>query len=289
MFSDKLEIKVKIATIDSIKGKVYDVLLGLSRSYINDNIIKLQDIKTLYRALLPAFPVALQGSDLFQEALHRSLENYLVGHTLDTEVRSLLSIRLAGNLRAMKMGKPITFPLSKTTDEHCLSRVVASTQSNCGERFSMSLELITGPTAGEIIEFSTTSRPMLRRVMIVAGLYSREERMENIFINPTYMYGCYLFIRPIETEGMVFVKDLGTSSSLKARNRKLHNSRNVRRDCARDFEWACAVCPVGEEGCPLATHRLNAVKGKCPMCGENEWLNPEVQDLMSFECQNVLL
>lgn len=288
MINDDLKLPAKISLIYTTRSKVRDVLMYCGFREIQE--FNIADVSELFNDLMGCFPSACRGSPLFMEALHRSLENYLIGAKYTPRLETTIIAVLAGNIHTMASGRFLAPPASKSSEDYCLASVtnVYPTSTSCNTDFNILIEVITGPIAGYEMEFPIRSESMLYKLLSTAGLTTRGAEEGSNYIHPRFLSGCFLFVIPTEEDDRVFVRDLGASSALKSRNKTLYKARIAENRCHNNFEWQCSVCPVGLVNCALATHPLNCIRAKCPLCGEEEWLDPQNQHVASFDCQDRL-
>jgi len=288
MTSYDLELRPKVGTIYRLRTSLIDqisVLRLAGRSY------DIHDVRKVFDALAPVFPKVCRESPKFGQALHRSLENYLIGSKHSRKLENELVAVLAGCFESLAEGLECVPQPDRTCKDYCLAVVknVYPSSPDCNTEFSVVLEILSGPVSGSEMEFAIWNEALLFRLLSLTGLVPRHKpEVQERLLHPRFLAGCLLFVRPTETEGRVFIKDMGTNSALRSKNKTLHRLRTINRKCPRDFEWACSVCPVGTQLCRLATHPLNAVRGTCCLCGEEEWLDADNQRVASFDCQDRL-
>jgi len=286
VISDKLKIRVAISQIHTLRLKIQDLLAG--EQYGRDTLFDITLVAELFQRMVRCFPPRLQDSELFITALHRSLENYLIGRVYSAKLAWLLISRLAGNVGTLASGHPLAPPASNTADQYWLAVVknVYPSTKECPDEYVLVFEILTGPSAGIELESEIKNTGLLLRLMQVAGVMSRQDRRNEVKIHPRFLSGCYMFILPLESDRGVFIKDFGTSPAVKGRNRKLYVERTVSRRCPENYDWSCDMCPKGTETCSLATHPSDCVLGICPLCSDtSEFIDPDTPGSASFNCQ----
>jgi len=284
-----LKLPAKISEIHNTRAKLKDALWSRRAHSVLKEVCGISEVSKLFRELLGAFPKRCRDSSLFCEALHRTLENYLIGTDasgLDFALRKLPCV-LAGNTHAFMTGHPVAPPTSQTEPEPCLSviRAVTPVDEYC-EKYQVSFEMLTGLHSSDtkFLEYFLYDG-LLAKLMKTLGVQRKfapgYERK-----HPRQLVGCYAYIQPVEEDGRSLLGLIGSTSSLKSRNKKLSEARKpeTRYDwCQRE---ECGLCPEGPESCHLSTRACNCASGLCPITNEMGWVNPYNPEEPSLEYQD---
>jgi len=250
----------------------------------------------LFSRALGLFPKRAIESQLFRDTLYRSLENLTVGRGRRSESWALNVIaRLSGGIHDMSLGRPLYFPLNNTTGGYCLAKAVEvyPYEDDC-ESFTLLVQFLTGPLSSSTKTYATSLRTLqqINRLAKTAGIMGTwapsYER-----IHPSHLVGCFMFVNMIEEDGYSKMADIGTSGTLKSRNKKLEDTRKPREIeefCGSTDD--CAFCPFGVEGqrtCSRAVRPFTLSLGDCCVTKEHDrWINPLRLETSSLEYQKIM-
>jgi len=250
---------VRIAEIQTVRSRLRDAMVGIPKT---NSQYSVSDASVMFRRLASAVPKRCRDSSIFNEALHRSIENYLIG--VDTQGNQLqikqLPSAIAGNLHSMLLGTPVSPPTSESDPGHyCLAliREVTPVDATC-EKLSVELEMLTGSHASDTRMLKYIMHGDLKRVMKTLGVLSTfapaYERK-----HPRHLVGCLILVHPSTSDGYSKILAIGSTSSIKSRNKKLSDSRLV----SNRYDWCqleeCGLCPNGVSQCRLATRETQCV------------------------------
>lgn len=103
--------------------------------------------------------------------------------------------------------------------------------------------------------------------------------------HPSQLVGCRFLARVTAKSGGAAVEAVGGTPALRDYNQRLARMRL--RDgwaCPKGYTHACHVCPVGQDGCPAATHPLTLVPVACDRCAGRGDADPYWDGTLCLSC-----
>lgn len=284
-----LKLPAKISEIQTTRSKLRDAIFALKASDGLNRTGDLVFVSELFKRLIEAFPKRCRESSLFREALHRSIENFVVGTEVGMgRVLDGMACSLSGNILTLLKGHPLSSPTSLNENDYCLAiiRSVEMTGDD-EEKYVVSFEFMTGENASDtktvsFVLYETMIKSLMKPLGLIRKFAPRYERK-----HPRHLVGCFCFIKPSETDGYSRIEKMGSSSALKSKNKVLSEQRVFKNR----NDWCdlpeCGLCPKGPEECHLSTRTASCVNGLCPITNELGKLNPNNSDEPSLEYQEL--
>ncbi len=291
LFEEGLKLPVRLQELYKTRSKLKDAVRLIEEEMPEDGYWNLSDASWLFSELLDVFPKRCRDSSLFHSALHRTLENYLVGVDMNTKLalRKLPSV-LAGNLHGLLCGQLFAPPTQPIEADYCLAiiRDVCPVDEAL-EKHEVTFELLTGRNASEtkrlIYTMYVGSFKKLMKTLGILGKFAKPYERKH----PKQLVGCYAFIKPSVEDGYEKIEKIGSNSSLKSRNKRLMESRLLERRTDWCDTSDCGLCKKGVLGCELATRSAACVTGTCSVLKEpGMHINPGNPDEPSLEYQDLM-
>ncbi len=265
LLEEGLKLPVKLQTIYNTRDRLKDALHRLTDDVALIPRWELSDVSWLFSELLGAFTKQYKSSDVFQTALHRTLENFLVGVDQESSLmlQRLPSV-LAGNLHELSCGQLFAPPTQLQESGYCLAviRDVCPVDLEL-EKHEVTFELLTGRNASETkhlkyVMYVGSFKKLMKTLGVLRKFAKPYERK-----HPRQLVGCYAFIHPVVVDGYDKLKKLGSSGALKTRNKQLMESRLAGCRSLGCEPEECGLCDKGPLDCHFATRSSRCVLGYC--------------------------
>lgn len=252
------------------------------------------------RVFIPRYNESPQGSqfeylvDDLCAALPPGIKRDTVFETcrqlLDIELKPQLSLefawRLAGNVNALKAGKPVRPWASQVEDEWVPLQIVrVELGRNQYDELGhfVAIRVLAGSPCPKIIRrfFSRKfSNAMARRLG-----FSR--RQGHYPFNDTLQFVNLRFLGKIEVDKCRDEPKYGAvqcPQSMVDFNRDLLKLRLHITPCPRGYIHPCHQCVIGYATCPAGTHRLDYVKDFCHGCSTDAFFDPDSKSDRCVQC-----
>lgn len=291
VFEEGLKLPVKLQELYRTRSKLKDAVRYIETTMPEDGYWDISNTSWLFSELLGVFPKRCRDSSLFHLALHRTLENYLVGVDKNTKLalRRLPSV-LSGNLHDLLCGQFFAPPTQLSEADYCLSiiRDVCPVDEVL-EKHEVTFELLTGRNASETKKPTYTmyvgSFKKLMKTLGVLGKFAKLYERKH----PKQLVGCYAFIKPSVEDSYEQLEKIGSNSTLKSRNKRLMESRLLENRSSWCDTEECGLCQKGLLECELATRSTSYVTGTCPVLNESGMhVNPNNPNEPSWEYQTLM-
>lgn len=240
-------------------------------------------IQTLARSLRRCLPSQVTYDTVFESI------RYLAGRALTRKEGTELAWRLAGNLPALKAGRPAGPWSTQQEKEWVPLQILAAapyrnTRNKLGYNFEFRA-LAGSPCPMKLRAFWTKD---LTRALASRLGFSRWRDGRYPFHHSSEFVGLRLLgeLEPARSQYVPTFYEVAVPDSFVKWNRD--NVLRIRcrvDDCPRGYTGACRHCAVGYVECPAATHRLNYRQVFCNKCGELKWFDLDLADDRCIDCQ----
>jgi hypothetical protein len=196
--------------------------------------------------------------------------------------------RLAGNLERLRAGRPVMPWTRQTTDEWIVCEIedIRRVRRGTGKYgYNVKCLALTGSCCPMRLE---TYWPQSFFGLVRTRLgFSRKQPFRypfNHWSELTQMRFEALLTPELCATTPQF-RQLRETSILLKYNRELTLRRTrVKFACPQNYEHKCCVCPVGIDGCPVATHAKTYKRSHCRHCGRDAWFDSGFR-AMCVECR----
>ena len=259
---------------DRLINKVFERYEGLT---VDGGVV--QSIVTRLAWCLPA---GISRDVLFETV------RYLAGREMTDVESARLAWRIAGNIRLLKSGTPVSPWVVQTRDEWvpllCLQALPGrNRRNNIGTNFTFRILAGTAcPVKTSVFWKSGLTRAISRRMGFSApwGEYP--------FARPSELVGLRLLghVEAARSRGSPVFFRVECSSSMQKWNRDAVLKRRFRKEpCPHNYSHHCHQCVVGFTECSAGTHRYTYEIDQCDGCGTAEALfDPELNSPHCVQC-----
>ena len=223
------------------------------------------DVDRLTRSIMAILPQGVRYDQIFESV------RYLAGHTLDELESIRLAWRLAGNLPALKDGKPVS-PWTVQHADEWVPLQILRIQRTRNAKDKLGYSVTSRVMAGTPAPLKVNSFWGVRAVHFVASVLGFSKHWHRYpFTVADELVGLRFFglIEAARSRGRPEFHEIECPDSLIKWNREsiLKLRLRVGLKCPMNFEHECHQCALGYDRCAAATHPQTFTAGYCASCG----------------------
>ena len=232
------------------------------------------DIERLVNSVLSVLPAGVAYDTVFE-----SVRN-MAGNPLGRLDAIRLAWRLAGNVKALKEGRPVP-PWTAQREDEWVPLQIMRVHKTRNAKDVIGYEVTTRVMAGSPCPLKLSSFWSIRVAKYVSSQIGFSKPWHKYpYSEPVDMVGLRMYglIEAARSRGKPEFHEIQCSDSLKQWNRDnvLKGRLRVGIKCPNEYQHACRVCAIGYDRCQYATHPKTFTVGFCNGCGtENATFDPD--------------